>query len=61
MKQRILMDDIVPANDVLQDEMENIRGGSDFTICLSGCSEGGKNPKPNGDQPVPIGSTGSGH
>lgn len=55
------MDDIVPANDVLQDEMENIRGGSDFTICLSGCSEGGKNPKPNGDQPVPIGSTGSGH
>ena len=33
MKQRILIDDIVPANDFLQDEMENIRGGSDFTLC----------------------------
>lgn len=37
--------EIVPANDVLMDDLENIKGGSGFNICLKGCVGGETKPK----------------
>lgn len=36
------LSEIIPAQDVLQDELENVRGGWSIHLCFSGCDEGGK-------------------
>lgn len=40
--------EIVPANDVLMDDLENIKGGngngSDFSLCIKGCLGGDSKP-----------------
>lgn len=49
--------EIVPAEDVLLDEMEAIKGGWELHLCFSGCKTGDKN---NSSKPTqePITSTG---
>jgi|WetSurMetagenome_2_1015567.scaffolds.fasta_scaffold68916_4 hypothetical protein len=43
MKTKMNLTEIVPARDVLVDELENIKGGSDCgSICLKGCITGDK-------------------
>ena len=44
MKERLNFSEIVPSHDVLQEEMEDIKGGK-FSICLSGCHSGGRGEK----------------
>lgn len=42
METKLNFKEIVPANDILEDEMEFVKGGTDFNLCLKGCVTGGK-------------------
>lgn len=45
MIQKINLTEIVPANDVLKEELENVRGGEASThLCLKGCVTGDSAP-----------------
>ncbi|MBM6993638.1 MAG: hypothetical protein I3J02_10330 [Prevotella sp.] len=48
MKEKIEFNEIIPASDVLTDELEGINGGqsSEFSVCLKGCITGEKNEEP---------------
>lgn len=37
METKLNFKEIVPANDILEDEMEFVKGGTDFNLCFKGC------------------------
>lgn len=45
--------EIIPAQDVLQNELENIRGGWSLHLCFSGCDEGEKKKDKEEEQVKP--------
>lgn len=50
METKLSFNEIVPANDILEDEMEFIKGGTtDFNLCLKGCVTGEKSDKNKGN------------
>ena len=36
METKLNFKEIVPANDILEDEMEFVKGGTDFNLCFKG-------------------------
>lgn len=48
METKLNFKEIVPANDILEDEMEFVKGGTDFNLCFKGCVTGDKSDKTKG-------------
>jgi hypothetical protein len=48
MAKNLNVEEVIPAEDKIQEELENVTGGADFNLCLSGCSTGEKKPKKDG-------------
>ena len=48
METKLSFKEIVPANDILEDEMEFVRGGTDLNLCFKGCITGEKSDKSKG-------------
>ncbi len=48
METKLNFKEIVPANDILEDEMEFVKGGTDFNLCFKGCVTGEKSDKTKG-------------
>lgn len=48
METKLNFKEIVPANDILEDEMEFVKGGTDLNLCLKGCITGEKSDKSKG-------------
>lgn len=42
METKLSFKEIVPANDILEDEMEFVKGGTDLNLCFKGCITGEK-------------------
>lgn len=45
METKLNFKEIVPANDILEDEMEFVKGGTDLNFCFKGCITGDKSDK----------------
>ncbi len=51
--------ELVPANDILQDEMEAVKGGWEVHLCFSGCKTGEKGDKGTSEPSKPTTSPGT--
>lgn len=45
MNTNINIMDIVPASDIILDDLDNIKGGEGFNVCIKGCITGEKSGK----------------
>ena len=54
MKQRLSIEEIVPANDILRGNLEDVKGGEGINVCLKGCITGEKKDKDKGNTPTPT-------
>lgn len=53
METKLSFNEIVPANDILEDEMEFVKGGTtDFNLCFKGCVTGDKSDKNKGSSTI---------
>lgn len=48
METKLSFKEIVPANDILEDEMEFVKGGTDINLCFKGCITGEKSGNSTG-------------
>lgn len=48
MAKNLNVEEVIPAEDKIQEELENVAGGADLNLCFSGCSTGEKKHKQDG-------------